>query len=353
MKKIITSLLLITFCTGQVVLASNSPPMKQKTFKTLNKNDKIHFEKYIEENGQKYKLDKVDYKIIKEEDTNKLKDLIHNIKYKDLYNSNNIPAPKKQIEVEKDGILVKMKLAEKLIEETTIVNRYETVTADQEIKDFTPKINEPIDPIVKDKKVFSYDDKKNNKTTDVVLNLKSLEKISDDFFISEKLELELNIYNSNFFQLGGKYVEYDPKKLDLSKYEQEVLDELELNPDYYTLIKAYYNSKEYEENNMLKRKAVIAVKRRASNYIATYESKVQLEPANGYNVTLKYVYDNNNNANIKSDTEYTIKAIASYKYNEDLKTIIISLITILFLLFIVIFLRKLLQKQDKQEKEQK
>lgn len=289
--------------TSNSVKVNEKDITTEQTF-TVNSVDNLHydFEEQIIKDGKKYNLKGVNYNIISTEDIRENQTITHKVDYNNLY-SKNANAPE-TLKIMQNGEEIEVKLTGVDYTETTITGRSERVTA---YTDFDYKTVKPDAP--KTKIVTYYDDVTKRNVT-ATLNLKELKAEKDWAWRNDvTIPMTFSFYDSEYYVLGDKYVPYNDEKPGLEGFENDLLNELNLDTYKYRINSVEWVGDKYTLGDMTYRKAVAHGERYVANYIAYYESNVNLPNAKGYNAVANYEAER---SVLTGEKEYTVSAEAVY-----------------------------------------
>lgn len=315
---------------------------KTETFETTDTNFNYEFEKTIEENGNKYNLVSVSYDIINSENLTKIDEVKRTVTYPDLYEQR--AGEEKEITVVQDGNEILLPLDSITYEDTIIDNRTKLLTAST---DFDYKTVEPTPP--QTKTVTYYDEYTDiNVTADLPLK---------DFIIADEwawradvsIPITFSLYDADYYALGDKLIPFNDDKPMLQGYENDLLNELNLDTSLYRITDVNWVGEPYTAGEVTYRDAVATGERYCANYIATYEDTVSLPDASGYKGVAVYKTEVEV---LSGETQYTVKATALYEIDNTMKMIVtISIMLALFIILIVIILYLIAKKRRDKKKE--
>lgn len=200
-----------------------------------------------------------------------------------------------------------------------------------------------------------------------VLSFDHLEVLDDFSWRSDvTILLTFSYYDSFGYVLGDVFIPYQEETPALEGAESVLLDSLDLNPEQYRLTKFQWTGEPYEENGVMYRNAEASGQRYAASYRAVYSGTVSLPDVPGYDAVATYT---GTVQHPTGETEYTVKAVASYERLESeekaeipsqpgtgltpIQIVLISVGAFLFLVLIVGLLWILAkQKKKKQTKKE-
>lgn len=126
---------------------------------------------------------------------------------------------------------------------------------------------------------ISFKDEDTKQEVNANLPLKSeivtKEYWSDDF----EFPITISGYNANAYMLGDKEI---PADADLINYASDFLKILSLNPDKYEITSITWDGGQYEEEGLIKRKAIGKGKKLVQDISAVYNGEVTLPETEGY-----------------------------------------------------------------------
>lgn len=359
MKKImyISFVVTILFFKNNIVYAEEKDKyiFKEEIYQTTDENEKRTFQNIIQVDNKKYKLVETNYQKLSEELAKHL--VSHNVIKDNLYSQDEVELDN-HLEVDYNGKKINVFLKEKTFTETTIENRKETVTANDYYYDEIKK------PNVNNMKSFTFFDEKSNKEVNTVLRLKEVIQEKPYEWVQDiYTSMTITIYNSRFFKLGEKYLEYNKDIPNLKGQQEYILELLNLPKDSYKVDDFYYSKDEEVIDDVVQRQVNLKISRLITNYKVVYESETNLPNVKGYK--LNALYQNFDESDLNKFI-YTIKATSKYELVEQKQTInesqtspvdtkvldivILSLFLLLILLCIVIIIYKLKKKEEKENK---
>lgn len=313
----------------------------EKTFTSNSADAKFEFDEEIKQDGKKYKFKGASYDIVSQEALTENQIKTETVDYKNLYQKEDVNA-EDTITVNQDGKEITLNFKDVTYSDTVIENRTAKVTAytDYDFKTVKPTPNQT--------KTVSYYDKATGQTVTRDLALKEL-KVKSDWAWRPDLTIPItfSFYDSEYYKLGDKYIPYNDKTPALNGYENDLLKELKLDPYKYRITSVEWDGAAFKSGDVLYRKAIAKGERYTANYVAYYESNINLPNANGYNAVANY------ETQITVPTgsvEYTIKATAVYTPDNTTAIIVASVAggIILIVLLVVAILYVLSKKQKKR-----
>lgn len=342
------AIMVISLFSFPVFAASETPTengdlIKTEQFTTTKTEDfQYDFEENIKENGKKYKLKSISYDVLSSEPIQREEQVIHTVDYKNRYSKDVQPA--ETLEITKDGKPLTVTFSDLSYTPTTITNRSETVSAytDFSYKTVTPQPNQT--------KTITYYDNASGKNITATLPLKEL-KLVDDWAWRDDvtIPIEFSLYDAEYYALGDKLVPYNDEKPALQGYENDLLAVLNLDTNKYKITNITWDGEPYYVGEVRYRKAIATGERYAANYVAVYESKVELPNVPGYNAVATYT----NTVDVNSgEREYTVQATAVYERDYTVATVVAGVfLGLLFIaLFVVLVLFIFTKKQKKEQK---
>lgn len=349
MKKIISILLsgmiaasLLIGCSSATTEENNTANENQITETveyTSLKEDETHTfdEELIKDNGT-YTLKDVTYETVSETPVMETQ----TIEIKDLYEQN-IQAQQEESFMNAKGQEVMGKLSDVSYSDTTITNR--TV----EVESTTQSGYVISQPTAASSKTVNYADEPSGQTVTAVLPLTDFRvTVPYHWEPDVTVPMRVEVYDSTFYMLNGRYVPYNDEKPALAGYEADILNVLDLPEASYRITDFVWTGDVYTENGVQYRNAAASGERYVAEYTAYYNDTVALPDANGYNATLTYSLDS-------GDTEYTIKATALYeKLNTGLtpaQIITISVVGVFLLVILIISILFVISKKKKSKEK--
>lgn len=354
-KKILTAIFIFSFAvlsclpafaaeTQTEVEQGKNDITRTEKFTTTSTDFKHEFDEAVVENGKKYDLKAINYKVLETKKLEREEPVLHKVDYTNLYSKN--AEPPKTLTIPKDGKDIQVELTNLEYTPTTITNRQEILSA---YTDFDYKT---VKPVPEATKTITYFDKGSKQEVTATLKLKELQEAEpwawkDDVTIP----ITFSLYDAEYYVLGDKYIPYNDEQPALKGYETDLLDVLNLDTEKYKIISVEWDGAPYTIGEVRYRKAIAHGKRYVANYVAIYESTVNLPNADGYNAVAQY------EAKVEvasGDTEYTVQATAIYTPNNTTAIIIASVIggLIFIVLLVIAILYILSRKNRKKEKKE-
>jgi hypothetical protein len=336
-KKALAAIMTLCVCVSifslPVVAATETPKGEKDVVKTeqftTTSTDEFHYDfaETIEENGAKYNLKSVDYKVLNSVPLQREETVVHTVDYKNRYGRDVSPA--ETVEIEKDGQQLTVELTDLEYTPTTITNRSEIVSA---YTDFSYKTVTP-EPAAT--KTITYHDEASGQDVVATLPFKELKEVDGWAWRSDvTIPIEFSLYDAAYYALGDKLIPYNDEKPALAGYETDLLNELGLDTDLYRITDVQWDGDPYYVGEVRYRKAIATGERYTANYIAVYESRVELPDVSGYNAVATYrnVVDVNS-----GEREYTVEATAVYeKDNIVTYAVIGAVLGVVFLALLVV-----------------
>lgn len=202
-------------------------------------------------------------------------------------------------------------------------------------------------PAAASSKTVNYADEPSGQTVTAVLPLTDFRvTVPYHWEPDVTVPMRVEVYDSTFYMLNGRYVPYNDEKPALAGYETDILTVLNLPQESYRITDFVWTGDVYTENGVQYRNAVATGERYVAEYTAYYSDTVALPDANGYNATLTYSLDS-------GDTEYIIKAAAVYEKEESFPvvTVVITVVSILVGIIAIVLILFLIAKKRKTNKE--
>ena len=204
-------------------------------------------------------------------------------------------------------------------------------------------------PAAASSKTVNYADEPSGQTVTAVLPLTDFRvTVPYHWEPDVTVPMRVEVYDSTFYMLNGRYVPYNDEKPALAGYETDILTVLNLPQESYRITDFVWTGDVYTENGVQYRNAVATGERYVAEYTAYYSDTVALPDANGYNATLTYSLDS-------GDTEYTIKATALYeKLNTGLtpaQIITISVVGVFLLIILTVAILFVISKKKKSKEK--
>lgn len=201
-------------------------------------------------------------------------------------------------------------------------------------------------PTVATSKTVDYVDEPSGETITVTLPLTAFRMTTAYHWESDvTVPIRVEVYDSTFYMLNGRYVPYNDEKPALAGYESDILTVLNLS-ESYRITDFVWIGDTYTENGIQYRNAVASGQRYVAEYTAYYGDTVSLPDAEGYNAQLTYSINS-------GDTEYTLKATAVYqKVNTGLtpaQIITISVAEVFLLVVLIVSVLFVISKKKKDK----
>lgn len=260
------------------------------------------FEDTTVKNGKKYYLKNVSYKVLSADNLKTTEPVVQKINYSNLYEKN--VEPPESITVPKGDQEITVKLTNFEYTDTIITDRKELVTGYTDY-DYQTETPEP-----DTEKNVVYHDEASDQDIPAELKLKELKEVDpwkwrDDVVIP----ITFSLYDAEYYVLGDKLVPYNDEKPALEGYENDLLQELNLDKKKYQITSIEWDGDVYTVGEIRYRKAVAYGERYAANYMAVYENVVKLPDVSGYNAVAEYQSEV---PALTGETEYTVQAVATY-----------------------------------------
>ena len=331
----------------------------EQEFTTTSKPFHANFEEITEQGEITYHLKSIEYTVLSEKKLEQPATVTQQVEYSELL-SQNAEAPQ-TITIEADGKRIEGTLTGIEYTPITITGRETEASA---FTDYGLDVNLPTPPNTKE---IQYTDPQTGKTVSAVLSFDHLEVLDDFSWRSDvTILLTFSYYDSFGYVLGDVFIPYQEETPALEGAESVLLDSLDLNPEQYRLTKFQWTGEPYEENGVMYRNAEASGQRYAASYRAVYSGTVSLPDVPGYDAVATYT---GTVQHPTGETEYTVKAVASYERLESeekaeipsqpgtgltpIQIVLISVGAFLFLVLIVGLLWILAkQKKKKQTKKE-
>ena len=153
--------------------------------------------------------------------------------------------------------------------------------------------------------------RKQGKTVSAVLDFDHLETLDGFSWRSDvTIPLTFSYYDSFGYVLGDAFIPYNEEIPAMDGFESVLLDSLGLNPEQYRITGFQWTGEPYEENGVMYRNAEASGQRYAASYRAVYSGTVSLPDVPGYDAVATYT---GTVQQPTGETEYTVKAVASYE----------------------------------------
>ncbi len=348
MKKIISILLLgmtaaslLIGCSSAVTEDNNTANENQITatveYTSLKENEPHHFDEEMMKDDGMYTLTDVSYETVSSTPVKETQTL----EIKDLYEQNaETKAEPIHSFTNAKGQTVQGELSGITYSDTMITDR----TA--EVESITQSGYVISQPAIAISKTVNYVDEQTGQTVNATLPLNFSMTIAYHWESDVTVPMRVEVYDSTFYMLNGKYVPYNDAKPALAGYEGDILNVLNLPQGSYHITDFIWTGDVYTENGIQYRNAVASGERYVAEYTAYYSDTVTLPDAQGYNASLTYSLDSGN-------TEYTIKATAVYeKLNTGLtpaQIIAISAAGVFLLVILIVSVLFVISKKKKDK----
>jgi|GEM_PF-796837 len=332
---------------------------REQEFVTTSEDFNASFQKTLEQPEGSYSLKDIEYTVLSEKKLEEPVTVTQQVEYFGLLEQN-AKAPS-AITIDADGESVTGKLIG--IDYTPIIITGRETSADA-YTDYGLDVNEPKPPQTKE---IAYADPQTGKTVSAVLDFDHLETLDGFSWRSDvTIPLTFSYYDSFGYVLGDAFIPYNEEIPAMDGFESVLLDSLGLNPEQYRITGFQWTGEPYEENGVMYRNAEASGQRYAASYRAVYSGTVSLPDVPGYDAVATYT---GTVQQPTGETEYTVKAVASYERLESeekaeipsqpgtgltpIQIILISVGAFLFLVLIVGLLWILAkQKKKKQTKKE-
>ena len=332
---------------------------REQEFVTTSEDFNASFQKTLEQPEGSYSLKDIEYTVLSEKKLEEPVTVTQQVEYFGLLEQN-AKAPS-AITIDADGESVTGKLIG--IDYTPIIITGRETSADA-YTDYGLDVNEPKPPQTKE---IAYADPQTGKTVSAVLDFDHLETLDGFSWRSDvTIPLTFSYYDSFGYVLGDAFIPYNEEIPAMDGFESVLLDSLGLNPEQYRITGFQWTGEPYEENGVMYRNAEASGQRYAASYRAVYSGTVSLPDVPGYDAVATYT---GTVQQPTGETEYTVKAVASYERLESeekaeipsqpgtgltpIQIVFISVGAFLFLVLIVGLLWILAkQKKKKQTKKE-
>ena len=313
-------------------IISETPPTEE----ALNTVHAQHqFAPETEQNGLRYILKDVRYELVGRQPEKEKKIL----EIKDLYDKNASPEQFPTFFNSTNHEVIGT-LEEITYSDTVITNRQTQIEA-QTLSGWVIA-----QPSAAGSKTVGYPDEQSGRTITATLPLRDYRVTTayhwrDDVTVPMRVE----VYDSSFYELNGRYVPYNDEQPALAGYERDLLAVLELPEQAYRITGFTWDGAVYTENGVQYRNAVASGKRYVAEYTAYYSDTVALPDAAGYTATVTYQIDSGR-------TEYLYRATAIYEQQglTPAQIIMISVGVILLVALIIAILFILAKNKKSREK---
>lgn len=176
-----------------------------------------------------------------------------------------------------------------------------------EVKNATVKYTGVEDSVsIPKKKAITFTDTDTKQEVTAMLPLKSNEVTNTYWDDNFQFDITISGYNANTYMLGEMEI---PASADLLSYKDQFIKILALNPEKYEITSIDWNGNSYEEDGLVKRKAVGKGRKLVQDIEAVYEGEVTLPESIGYVWTAEYTEDIPDG----KDVVYTMAVDAEYK----------------------------------------
>lgn len=176
-----------------------------------------------------------------------------------------------------------------------------------EVKDATVKFTGVEDGIsIPKEKSITFTDADTKQEVTAALPLKSQEIVNTYWDNNFRFDITVSGYNAENYMLGNTEI---PASANLIDYKDNFITVLALNPEKYEITSIDWNGAAYEEDGLVKRKAVGKGKKLVQDIEATYEGEVILPESIGY----VWVADYTEEIPQGKDVVYTMAVDVEYK----------------------------------------
>lgn len=157
--------------------------------------------------------------------------------------------------------------------------------------------------------------------------------------------MQVEVYDSSFYELNGRYVPYNDEQPALAGYETDILAVLNLPQESYRITDFVWTGDVYTENGVQYRNAVASGERYVTEYTAYYSDTVALPDADGYTASVTYQLDSGR-------TEYLYQATAVYEQSENTVTVIVvTVVAILIVIIAIVFILYAIAKKKNRKNQ--
>lgn len=176
-----------------------------------------------------------------------------------------------------------------------------------EIKDATVKFTGVEDGIsIPKEKTITFTDTDTKQEVTAKLPLKSDEVTNTYWDDNFQFNITVSGYNADSYMLGETEI---PASANLIDYKDKFISVLALNPEKYEITSIEWNGNSYEEDGLVKRKAIGKGRKLVQDIEAVYEGEVTLPESVGYVWNAEYTEDIPEG----KDVVYTMAVNAEYK----------------------------------------
>ena len=166
------------------------------------------------------------------------------------------------------------------------------------------------EPVPPEKKEVAYYDEATKTSAVASLPMIRFEQTSAlEWRSFAPIELTFEVYDAELYLLGDLYVPYSDGAPALEGYDDQILAELQLDPEVYAIDGFEWAGDVYEEDGTRCRKAIATGRKYCASYRADYKDTVKLKDAPGWQGTAIYSAERTVET---GEIEYTIEVSIPY-----------------------------------------
>ena len=264
-----------------LVHAAETPLTKTEIFRSDTAEYSYDFKDEIEENGQRYKLDKVDYTVLSKQEETEIKHEVTTKTVDYLYEPS-VVSPEQTKSIVIDGKEYTASLEDISYERMTITDR--TAEVETTVKLTEDKITDSIQ--------YEYEDIQSKKKVIVTLSKDEVTKTDETEENTITFPVVFHRYDAGVFLINGKLI---PLQEEGSPINEQYFGDLKAESAYASasgkITSLEWNDAPYTTNGETCRNALATLTESRKVYAVKYSDKVVLPDTEGYRAILTYGTD--------------------------------------------------------------
>lgn len=295
-------------------------------YQSEDENQKKNFEQSISVDGKKFKLSHVKYKV---HGKNPVEEVVIHKEEKEVFENQEFTP---QQTLQKDGITYQISD----ITETKMEPYRQKVSTYNEYQYYVTNESVP------NTKNVMAKNQKSGKEENVSCKLQKVYK-KGDTWVDSYIDIRFQDYDSLVFHWNGMDIVNNQTSEPLKGYESQLLESVNLNASSGKVLRTYWVSDPYTENNTVYRKARADISKKVPVYKAEYVGEISTPMTKK---SISYIGKKESTTDFIYDIE--AKAIYERDFSDMVKYIGIG---ILIVILLVVFILFLLAKKRKEKKE--
>lgn len=334
------------FSASSTVYAAENPITKTETFNSETSEFSYPFQEEIAEDGRSYKLNKVDYSILSQEEETKTTHETTSVTIDDLYEKSfDISDPTTLAGVSTtQEIIVDGKTYKASLENIT----YNNISIKGRTADVTTTLRLTEDAIT-DTYEYEYDDQPSGRKITVTLSLDKSEETDETTSSSIDFPVVFHRYDAGYFLINNKLI---PLQSGDSPIAETYYSDLKSESVYANaageVTSLRWDGDTYVANGETCRNALATLTETQKIYTANYSTTVNLPDADGFQAVLVYGTDV---ASQTGKVNYQVQATAEYVLVEEhnIQPLLIGVGIAVLALLIAVVLVVIAKKKKKQK----